>query len=252
MGYGGRKVAQFDMTGQLLKERPLKNGFDGEVDAGRYFSRESMLTDEKMQVWTLKLVEFDMDGAEKAIDLLQAENIEMIRNPTLQSAFADEWGTPRFFFAADAATKSLYCGLNTKYQISVKDYSGRTVLVIEKAHDYVKVSRADVGKLMSWALKNERMKWVLSAYPDELIAVKSVTPLPRGNLGVIRVAGVKKLEVDIFDPQGRYLYTLIPPPEVNLDKAQFFSTGFATIDEVEDEFVYHEYRIKNLPEIFGK
>ena len=250
--YGGRKVAHFDGTGKFLKERTLKNGFAAEVEAGRFLSRESMPADEKTQVWTLKLVEFDMDGAEKAIDLLQAENIEMIRNPSVQGAFADEWGTPRFFFAGDAATKRVYCGLNTKYQVSVKDYTGRTLYVIEKPHDSVKVSRAEVEKIMSWALKNERSKWILSAYPDRLIAIKSVMPLPKGSLGVTRVVGVNKVEIDVFDPEGRYIYALQPPPDVNLDGAKFFSFGFAAVEEAGDSLVYCEYRVKNLPELFRK
>ncbi|MGZ4886467.1 MAG: hypothetical protein ACXVJK_01945, partial [Candidatus Aminicenantales bacterium] len=220
--YGGQKVAHFDATGKFLKDRILKHGFDAGVEAGRFLSRDSEATDEKTQIWRLRLVEFDMDGAENAVDLLRAENIEMIRNPSVQGAFGDEWGTPRFFFAADSSLKRVYCGLNTKYQISVRDYAGRTLLVIEKPYDYVKVSRADVEKLMSWALKNERSKWILSAYPDRLVAVKDVKPLPKGYLAVYRVAGVKKVEIDVFDPKGRYLYALIPPGDVKMDEAQFF------------------------------
>ena len=250
--YGGRKVARFDGTGKFLKDRILKNNFDAGVDAGRVLSRDSEATDEKTQIWTLRLVEFDMDGAEKTVDLLQAENIEMIRNPSVQGAFADEWGTPRFFFAADPSLTRIYCGLNTKYQISVRDYAGRTLLVIEKPYDNVKVSRADVEKLMSWALKNERSKWILSAYPNRLIAVKDVKPLPKGYLAVYRVSGVKKFEIDVFDPQGRYVYALIPPPEVKMDEAQFFNFGFGTVEETGDSFAYREYRVNNLPEVFGK
>jgi hypothetical protein len=197
-------------------------------------------------------VEFDMEGAEKTVDLLRAENIEMIRNPSVQGAFAEEWGTPRFFFAADPSLKRVYCGLNTKYQISVRDYAGRVLLVIEKPYDYVKVSRRDVEELMAWALKNERSKWMLSAYPDRLIAVKDLARLPKGYLAVYRVSGIKKFEVDVFDPQGSYLYALDPPPDVKMDKAQFFNFGFGTVEEAGDSFVYREYRIKNLPEVFGK
>lgn len=250
--YGGRKVARFDGTGKFLKDRILKNSFDAGVEAGRVLSRDSEAIDEKTQVWTLRLVEFDMDGAEKAFDLLRAENIEMIRNPGVQGAFGEEWGTPRFFFAGDSTLKRVYCGLNTKYLISVRDYQGRPLLVIEKTHDNVKVSRRDVEELMAWALKNERSKWMLSAYPDRLIAIKDLMPLPKGYLAVYRVSGVKKFEIDVFDPQGRYLYALIPPAGVKMDGAQFFASGFGTVEEAGDSLVYREYRVKNLPEVFGK
>lgn len=250
--YGGRKVARFDRAGKLLEERTLKHGFDGQVEAGKFFSTDSQSIDEKTQVWTLRFVEFDMDGTENAVDLLQAENIGMIRDPARRSAFGDKWGTPRFFFSADAPAKRLYCGLNTKYQISVKDYTGRTLFVIEKSHENVKVSRAEVKKIVAWALKYDRSKWMLSAYPDRLIALMGVKPLPKGYLGVIRVAGFEKLELDIFNPDGRYLYAVVPPPDVDLARTEFFASGFGTVGEVGDYLVYREYRVQKLPEVFGK
>jgi hypothetical protein len=250
--YGGRKVARLDRTGRLLQERTLKHSFSAGIEAGRFLCRDSTATDEKTQVWTLRLVEFDMNGAEKAVDLLQAENIEMIRNPSVQGAFADAWGTPRFFFAGDASAKRVYYGLNTKYEISVRDYAGRTLFVIEKPHVSAKVSRAEVEKILSWALKDERFKWALSAYPDRLIAIKGIMPLPKGYLAVFRVMGFEKLEIDVFDFEGRYVYALIPPTGVNVDGVQFFEFGFGTVEEAGDSFVYREYRVKNLPEVFGK
>jgi hypothetical protein len=93
---------------------------------------------------------------------------------------------------------------------------------------------------------------MLSAYPDRLVAIKDVMPLPKGYLAVYRVSGVKKFEIDVFDTQGRYLYALVPPPGVKMDRAQFFSSGFGTIEDAEDYPLYREYRVKNLPEVFGK
>jgi hypothetical protein len=250
--YGGQKVAHLDGTGKFLKDRILKNRFEAGVGAGRFLSRDMTWKDQKTQVWILKLVEFDMDGAENAVDLLQAENIGMIRNPSGQGGFGDEWGTPNFFFSGDSSSKRVYCGLNTQYRISVKDYAGRTLLVIEKPNDNAKVSRSDVEKLMSWALKDERMKWALSAYPDRFIAIKDVQPLPKGYLAAFRVTGAEKFEIDVFDPQGRYLYVLIPPPDVKMDRVQFFAFGFGTVEQAEESPIYREYRVNNLPEVFGK
>ena len=250
--YSMQKVAHFDGTGKLLKEQTLRHSFDAPVEPGRYLSRDAKASDERTQLWTLRLVAFDMDGAEKDVDLLHAENIEMIRNPAAQGAFGEEWGTPRFFFTGDASLKRVYCGLNTKYSISVRDYEGHQVRVIEKAYEYIKVSRSDVKELLPWAFKNEGSKWALSAFPDRLVAIKDVKTLPKGGLAVYRVSGVKKFEIDVFDTQGRFLYTLIPPPDVKMGEAQFFSNGFATVDEAGDFPIYREYRVKNLPELFGK
>jgi hypothetical protein len=44
-----------------------------------------------------------------------------------------------------------------------------------------------------------------------------------------------------------------PPEGVSLDEVKFYGFGFATKETQEDEFlVYTEYKIKNLPDIFGK
>ncbi len=71
-------------------------------------------------------------------------------------------------------------------------------------------------------------------------------------MGVYRVIGLKRTELDVFDSDGRYLYVLLTPVDLRTSWLRFFSTGFGTIEQDGDYSVYREYRIKNLPEIFGK
>ena len=96
------------------------------------------------------------------------------------------------------------------------------------------------------------MKWALSAYPDRYAAIRDVAALPKGYLAVYRISGFEAFEIDVFSPKGEYLYVLVPPAGVNITDAQFFSFGFATVEQDGDFEVYHEYRIKNLPDIFGR
>jgi len=250
--FGGQKVALLDGDGKFLQDKVLKNHFSSGVDAGHFLSTAVSRTGNNDQIRTLRLVNFSLDGEEAAVDLFQALNVGMIRHPSDQRGFKEEWGTPNIFYAGDGSRRRVFCGLNTEYKIWVKDYSGKDLLVIQKEHKNVKASRAGVEKAMSWALKDERSKWMLDAYPDRFVAIKDVSPLPRGYLAVYRVTGAEVFEIDIFDPKGQYLYALIPPAGVRMDRAQFFATGFGTIEENEDSFVYREYRIKNLPEIFGR
>jgi hypothetical protein len=65
-------------------------------------------------------------------------------------------------------------------------------------------------------------------------------------------SGPKKTELDIFDLEGRYLYAVVVSPDLRTDDLQFFASGFGTIEQDGDYTVYREYRIKNLPDIFGK
>lgn len=249
--FGGRKEAQFDRQGRLIMDRAISHYFDGGVDGGRFITVDVRRTEKKDQIRTLKLITLAADGAETALDLLQAENIGMIRNADGQRGFADGWGTPNFSYVADAAAKLVYCGLNTEYRIQVRDYSGKTLRVIEKAYEPIKARKSDVERMMSWALNDERMKWEIAAYPDRFIAITNLAVLPKGHLAVFRVSGAEKFEIDVFSPQGECLYALIPPKDVKMDDAVFFDTGFATIEQAGDYSVYREYRIKNLPAVFG-
>lgn len=250
--FGGQKVARFDGRGKLIKDRVLKNSFDGSVDADRFFATSVTWNEKREGLWTFKLVAFDMDGAETTSDLLQAANIKTIRNPNGQGAFGETWATPNFVFAADPSRKLTYYALNTAYEIRVGDHSGKVRWIIRKAHENVKVKRDDVAIMMAWAGKDERTKWMLSAYPDKYVAIKDLLPMPKGYLAALRVTGPERFEIDVFSPKGEYLHALIPPPGVDLNRALFFSSGFGTVETEGDSFVYREYRIKNLPEIFGK
>jgi len=42
------------------------------------------------------------------------------------------------------------------------------------------------------------------------------------------------------------------PQGVSLEHAKFYDFGFALREEKEDRDIYVEYRVKNLPEIFGE
>lgn len=250
--FGGMKVAHFDLSGTLLKERTLKNHFYAQVDSGRFFTLATSWDAQKKQTRTLKLAAFDMEGAESTVDLLSGENLGMIMNPGGQGGIGEGWATPNFFYTADPERRRIYCGLNWEYEIRVKDYAGKDLLVIERPCERVKIGRKDIEVLIPYAAKEERLKWVFSAFPDKLNAIKDILPLPKGHLGVFRITGPKKTELDIFDAEGRYLWAVIVPPDLRTDSLGFFSTGFGTIESDGDFQVYREYRIKNLPEIFEK
>lgn len=250
--YGSQKVARFDGNGKFLGERKLQNRCSTSLETGRFLAVETKREAPKTQVCTLRDVTFSMDGAEAGIDLLRAENIGEIRSPDGRSGFSEPWGTPSFFFAAASDVGRIYCGLNTEYSIRVKDFTGKDIQVIQKEHQKIKVKRSDVEKILPWATKEERMKWILSAYPDHYVALKGVAALPKGYLAAYRITGPELFEIDVFSPKGEYLYMLVPPAGVNIEDAQFFASGFATVEQEGDYTVYHEYRIKNLLEIFGK
>jgi len=91
----------------------------------------------------------------------------------------------------------------------------------------------------------------MQIYPDEFCAIRDIKPLPRGYLAVYSIDGVETFSIDVYDPEGRFLYVLNPPQGISLEHAKFYDFGLALREEKEDRDVYVEYRVKNLPEIFG-
>lgn len=248
---GGQKIALFDGSGKLVWDKAMMTRYEAGIDGSHFLSAGIVWTEKRDQVRTLKLVGFDKDGEKSSVELFQAVNVGEIRQPSGNGGFMEMWATPNIFSAADAAGKRVFCGLNTDYKIWVKDLDGNDLRVIEKEHKNVKAGRAAAEKVLTWAREKEETKWMLDAYPDRFIAVYKLAPLPRGHLAVFRVTGAERYEIDIFDPEGRCLYVLVPPPGVKMDRAKFFASGFATIEEEGDYRVYREYRVKNLPGIFG-
>jgi hypothetical protein len=250
--YGGQKVALLDKDGIFKEERKLTNHFYEGIEGGDFFTENTTRNEKKDLLRTLRFVRCTMGGEEKAIDLLQGENIGMVRDASTGRGFSEGWGTPKFFYGGDSSLERVYCGFNTEYRVKVKDYQGRDLFAIERPYEYVKVSRSDVAKIWPGALDDERSKWIISAYPSRLVAIKEVQRLPGGFLAVFRVSGIKEIEVDVFDEKGQYQYALEFPSDVNMAYMKFLAFGFAAMESEGDYMVYHEYKIKNLPEVFGR
>jgi len=236
---GFRKLAKYDKSGQFLFERKLGYRPRILVDENTFFIRER---EWKEQEWLDKIslvnLSSDKDGESSIIDFFQKENIGMIRRKDGSGSFADVRSTPDIRFVYDQENLKLYVGLNTEYKIYVKNLKGETMYIIERPYKNVKVSMEDKKKLLSWAKNDEFGKWMLSVYPDTLVAIKGIKILPKGYLAVNRILGIETVEVDIFDQEGRYVYIMKPPQGVSLDWVE---------DGLE---VYAEYKIKNLPDIF--
>jgi len=249
---GFRKLAKYDKSGQFLFERKLGYRPRILVDENTFFIRER---EWKEQEWLDKIslvnLSSDKDGESSIIDFFQKENIGMIRRKDGSGSFADVRSTPDIRFVYDQENRKLCVGLNTEYKIYVKNLNGETMYVIERPYKNVKVSMEDKKKLLSWAKNDEFGKWMLSVYPDTLVAIKGIKILPKGYLAVNRVSGIETVEVDIFDQEGRYVYIMKPPEGVSLDWVKFYNFGFAIKETKEDGLeVYAEYKIKNLPDIF--
>ena len=246
---GGQKLARFDREGRLLQEIKLKNRPSIIVDESHFISRRTTRNSQNELLEIHSLVKFGAESLsdEVVVDIIQASNVTGIQTKDGRGGFAEPWATPGLIVAYARKDKRILAALNTKYEITVKNLKGETEFVIEKSHQKIRVNNKDKKDILG----SDLMRF-LPLYPDELLAFQDIQALPDGGLVVRRVSGVKKVEVDVFDADGRYLYALRPPEGISFERAVFHGAGFSLIDYKEDYPVYIDYRIRNLPDIFAK
>lgn len=246
---GGRKLAKFDKSGSFLEELKLGDRVDSFVDSTCYITRKTIWNDgDQTRQYMIKRFTADNDIVDGPV-LMEGQNIGMIREKGGNGGFGDEWGTPNIRYTIDTLNKKVFLVFTPEYKITVKDLEGNTLYVIEKPHERVSISRKEKEEMLGSIV--ERVKWLLSEYPDNLMAVKEMIMLPKGYLGVYRISGIRETEIDVFDPDGQFVYILKKPENLELRNTVFYDFGFSTIPIAGDYPIYYEYRIKNLPEIFN-
>lgn len=239
---GGRKLARFDKMGKLISEKKVENIPDILLDENHYFIHEVRGRPGNREEKIIVKERTNEETNEfKDTVFFEAKNVGMIYTETV--SFADTWATPRIVYAYDHNEFKFYVALNTEYKIYVKNLDGEIQYVIEREYEIVHLSLEDKKELAF----NESL---VPAYPDKLVILQKIFPLPQGYLGVKRVSGPKKFEVDVFDPDGRYVYMIKLDDVMLFNSAQYFPGGFAIVKESDDGMLYQEFRVKNLPDIF--
>ena len=246
---GARKLAKFDKLGNLLDQLQLGDRVESFVDSTCYITRKYIRNDEG-RLLQYKIRRFADDSS--VVDgpvLMEGQDIGMITKKGGGSSFSDGWGTPNMRYTVDTLNKKIFFVFTLEYKITVKDVEGNTLYVIEKPNKRVSLSQKEKKEMLGSLV--ERLEWLLSEYPDNLMAVKEMTMLPKGYLAVYRISGIKETEIDVFDPEGRFIYVLKMPENMGLRETVFYDFGFSTIDRGGDYPIYYEYRVINLPEIFN-
>ncbi|MCJ7580082.1 MAG: 6-bladed beta-propeller [Candidatus Aminicenantes bacterium] len=247
------KVAGFDKQGNLLEDKKLPLGafhvIDVLVDDSHYIALNAKSGDEG-QMRSIILVDFS--GEKRREQVVYYSTIQEWLITDSVKMFTSDFPsvTPEILYAFNKTTNSVAVGLNMEYKITIKNLQGQTQYVIERPMEHVHLSIEDKKKMIKWDPDIEFKKWQLSVHPDNMAAIQEINALPSGYLAVSRITGPGETEVDVFDPDGKYIYILKTEKGVSLDGAEFYDFGFGKLEERNDLYIYVEYRIKNLPEIF--
>jgi hypothetical protein len=244
------KLAWFTREGEFISEQKLKQRPHDLIDENRYISTKTVWQETGRPI-KIFLVELTEEGKSREGPVyFKGENVGMLRNLKKGFGYGDAWTTPNFNYRYNPFTNRIIGGLNKEYKIYIKDISGKTETIIQRSYQPVHISTAQKKELCRWKPNDEYYKWILSVYPNTLVAIRSLRILPKGYLAVSWFSGIKESKTDIFNQKGEYLYIVQVPEDIPLARAKFYDFGFSTIVTREDMPIYVEYRIKNLPEIF--
>jgi len=128
---------------------------------------------------------------------------------------------------------------------------GALLMVLTGAIGLDEAAKDNILQLIAPQLPPEARLSAKEQLPAALNAIWGMTVLPNGYLAVKRITGLESVEVDLFDKEGRLLYTILPSPEIpDLRGAVIFRNTIGVIFEGEEGNLYVEYRVKNLKEIW--
>ena len=143
---------------------------------------------------------------------------------------------------------------NREYKIQLKNTDGTTRMIIHKAHKNITLDeekKEKILQLIAPQIPIEAKKPAMEQLPDSLNTIWGLAVLPHGNLAVRRITGMESIEIDVFDSEGRFIYTILPSVEIpDLRNLIFFKDSVGYISETDAKNVFIEYRVKNLKGIF--
>jgi hypothetical protein len=159
---------------------------------------------------------------------------------------------PDIVNAFDFNTGRLYVSLNRNYEIFVKDLSGDIQLVIHKESENPVLKDNDKIDIVNnfVSMPENWKKTIIESLPDHQCAIAGITPLANGHFMVKHILAYNQYGLDVFSKDGKYLYLIKMPENLNLKEIKFYNGFLSGIEEQEDTNVYHEYKIKSLPGVF--
>jgi len=249
----GRRLIEFDPSGKMISERPADPRPEFMIDDARYLAvrreRGTFGGNAPLCLSIITLARANVSSG-NPLDVFGPIVPGVLRKNGL--GFIDSWGTPNLCYGYDPVRRLIYAAMNREYRISVFDLSGKLVRIIGKRHIPVKTNIEDVeaAYFASNAVQPGSAKEIAEIYPKTYAAVKKIEILKNGYVLVFRISGMRKLEVDVFDPEDVYVYVLQPPRGMSLEYASFHDRGFAATEIEGDYRVYADYRVINLPKIF--
>jgi hypothetical protein len=166
--------------------------------------------------------------------------------------FTDPWSTAAICCDYDPRRKLVCVAMNREYKIYLIALDGRIIKTMRRSWVPVKADLRDIEAAFAPILSIDPAggKELLSVYPSTYATINRIQIIKNGNILVFRITGIRKLEVDVFDADGTFKCTILPSKGISFENASFNNKGFSIRELKGDYFVYNDYVIKNIKNIF--
>ncbi|MCP4149713.1 MAG: 6-bladed beta-propeller [bacterium] len=256
----GLKIAKFDGDGKFLEEKKLPKAYRllEFVDENRFigvFSRykEGVGSRDEARIRVSGLLGTDGTILKTFLEVPKIGLTILPGKPPVR--FYHPIITPDILHAYSHEQQLIYITFSKKYEISVKDLQGKTRMVIHRDYNMRPMKEEEkkdiLGIFRQWPeVVRARLRGNL---PESICIFRFIKALPNGYIGCLRyVPGQEDTQLDIFNKDGIFVYTLQPSAGVsNLIKLAFLGNGkVATIENIDERDIYVEYKIKNHPNLF--
>lgn len=259
-----RKMARFDGSGNLMEERKLTKAGHGYsfveiVDENRFVANYDRYEGEGKEKTRIHVFGM-MDKDENTLtSLYEAPGIGYteVKSEHVNTAFILPVISPVLLHHYDHGNKTIHLVLTSNYEIFIKDLDGHTRRVIHREHLPIMMTPAIRDEIMGLPMFKGGhpllLKAVRDCLPQKLSVIQRFRFLGGGALAVYRFTGLSSSEIDIFDGDGRFIYTIKSSPRFpDPGKLNFCKGGFGVIGRSDEADVYTFYRVANLPGVMNQ
>lgn len=256
------KIAKFTLDGHYINEwmfRTFRNFYIRTlvIDEDRFLTvryRDGVENSDRIRVSTL------MNSSEEFLtQYYEDKNAGIFRIRTEQRegpaiASTSPLVAADIHHAYDPDSGTIYVCNNREYTIHLKNMDRSTRMVVHKSYEPILLDedkKENILQLIAPRIPVEAKQQAKEQLPDTLNAIFGIAVLPNGHLAVKRITGLESAEIDVFDRDGHFIFTILPSAEISdLRDVIIFDNTIGIIIELEEKNIFVEYRVKNMKGIF--
>jgi len=257
--FSDKKILKFKKSGEIVKEYKLKNFYyslkildEDKFVAFDLFINSFNSLDNKKDIKSLSIYDLNTEKRLKKLFSSHDTGRFYIKKGNSRMAVIPETGiVPDIVYDLNLKNQRIYVAENYKYEIRAMNFNSDIEMIFSRPTSNPILSKIDKREIAeSMTTIPNFLKLIQNSLPKNLCAIKEISLLSNGYIGVFHIIGYKRLQLDIFDAQGKYLMLLKFPVDFKAYRFKIYNDILGILFEKKDEtVVYREYYIKPLKDL---